>query len=170
MSPDFLKTFAPILMIAIVLILRLRSISKVRPLNPDRMWILPLLLLVLAGATLWAHPPSPEGMAISLAAFIVGGFLGWQRGRFIHIERAAYGQLTQKASPAALMLLVGIIAIRYIVRSYFGATPDANGQMSEQALNATDALLLFAVGLVALTRVELAIRAKRILAGAEAPE
>ena len=42
--------------------------------------------------------------------------------------------------------------------------------MSEQALIATDALLLFAVGLIAITRVELAIRARRILAGAEAAE
>lgn len=59
-----------------------------------------------------------------------------------------------------------IIGIRYAVRAYFGATPDANGQMSEQALIATDALLLFGVGLIAMTRVELAIRARRILTGA----
>ena len=101
-----------------------------------------------------------------MGALVVGGFLGWQRGRFIHIERDSAGGLTQKASPAALILLVVIIGIRYAVRAYFGASTDAHGQMSEQALIATDALLLFAVGLIAMTRVELAIRARRILTGA----
>ena len=170
MNPDFLKTLLPILVVVVVMALRLRSMNRVRPLKPERMWVLPLLLLVLAGVTLWAHPPSPAGMAIGFGALIVGGFLGWQRGRFIHIERGVDGGLTQKASPAALTLLVLIIAIRYAVRAYFGASPDANGQMSEQALIATDALLLFAVGLIAMTRVELAIRARRILAGVEAAE
>ena len=170
MNPDFLKTLLPILVIVVVMALRLRSMNRVRPLKPERMWVLPLLLLVLAGVTLWAHPPSPAGMAVGFGALVAGGFLGWQRGRFIHIERGADGGLTQKASPAALILLVVIIAIRYTVRAYFGASPDANGQMSEQALIATDALLLFAVGLIAMTRVELAIRARRILAGAEAAE
>jgi hypothetical protein len=166
MSADFLKTLLPVLVIVVVMALRLRSMNRVRPLKPERMWVLPLILVALAGVTLWVHPPSATGMAIGFAALLVGGFLGWQRGRFIHIERDANGGLTQKASPAALMLLVVIIGIRYSVRAYFGASPDANGQMSEQALIATDALLLFAVGLIAMTRVELAIRAQRILAGA----
>jgi len=166
MSPDLLKSLLPIVLVVVVLTLRLRSMSKVRPLKPERMWVLPLALVVLAGVTIWAHPPSPAGMAIGFFALIVGGFLGWQRGRFIHIERNANGGLTQKASPAALILLVVIIGIRYAVRAYFGASPDAHGQMSEQALIATDALLLFAVGLIAMTRVELAIRARRILARA----
>jgi len=169
-SSDFLKAALPILLIVVVMSLRLRSMNKVRPLKPERMWVLPLALVVLAGVTLWAHPPSPAGMAIGFGAPVVGGFLGWHRGRFIHIKRGLDGGLTQKASPAALVLLVVIIGIRYTVRAYFGASPDANGQMSEQALVATDALLLFAVGLIAMTRVELAIRARRILAGAEAAE
>jgi hypothetical protein len=168
-SADFLKTLVPILVVAVVMALRLRSMSRVRPLDPGRMWIMPLVLVGLAGVTLWAHPPSPAGMAIGFGALIVGGLLGWQRGRFIHIAHdAASGRLTQKASPAALMLLVGIIALRFAARSYFGLSPDANGRMSEQALIATDALLLFAVGLIAMTRVELALRARRIIAAADA--
>jgi multisubunit Na+/H+ antiporter MnhB subunit len=159
-----------VLVIVVVMALRVRSMSRIQPLKPERMWILPLILVALAGVTLWAHPPSPAGMAIGFTALVVGCVIGWQRGRFIHVERAADGTLTQKASPAALMLLIAIIGARYAVRSYFGASPDANGEMSEQALIATDALLLFAVGLIAITRVELAIRARRILAGTETPE
>ena len=166
MNPDFLKTLLPIVVVVVVLTLRLRSMSKVRPLKPERMWVLPLALLVLAGVTSWEHPPSPSGMTIGFFSLVVGGFLGWQRGRFFHIERDAIGGLTQKASPAALILLLVIIGIRYAVRAYFGATPDDHGQMSENALIATDGLLLFAVGLIAMTRVELALRARRILAGA----
>ena len=169
MSPEFLKTVLPILVIAVVLTLRLRSMRRLRPLNPAKLWILPAFLVALAGVTLWAHPLSVAGMGISIAACVVGGVVGWQRGRLIRIDRdPANGQLTQQASPAALILLVAIVALRFAARSYFGTTPDANGQMSEQALIATDALLLFAVGLIATTRIELALRARRILAGAEA--
>lgn len=169
MSTDFLKTLLPILVVAVVMALRLRSMSRVRPLDPGRMWVMPLALVGLAAVTLWAHPPRPAGMAIGFGALVVGCLLGWQRGRFIQITHdSASGRLMQKASPAALMLLVGIVALRFAVRSYFNVSPDVNGRMNEQALIATDALLLFAVGLIAMTRVELAIRARRILSGVDA--
>ncbi len=166
MNPDLLKTVAPIIVIALVMMLRLRSMNRVRPLKPGRLWVMPAILVALAAATLWANPPGILGLSITATALLVGGLLGWQRGRFIRIERdAATGELTQRASPAALILLVAIIAARFALRSYFDATPGPDGKMSEQALIVTDALLLFAVGLIAVTRIELALRARHILAG-----
>jgi hypothetical protein len=44
-------------------------------------------------------------------------------------------------------------------------TPGTDGKLSEQALVVTDALLLFALGLIVMTRIEIAIRARRLLAG-----
>lgn len=166
MDANMLKTVLPIVVIAIVLALRLRSMSRVRPLKPGTLWVLPAFLLLLAGVTLWTNPPGLVGMSIGAVAMIAGALLGWQRGRLIHIERdPASGELTQRASPAAMILLVFIIAARFALRSYFDATPSADGKMSEQALIATDGLLLFAVGLIAVTRIELALRARRILGG-----
>ena len=66
--------------------------------------------------------------------------------------------------PEALMvLLVTIILIRYAARAYFGGNPTAGNE--EQTLLVTDVLLLFAVGMIGMTRVEMAIRAKRMIAG-----
>jgi hypothetical protein len=166
MDASYLKTVVPIVVIAVVLTLRLRSMRKVRPLDPNKLWILPAFLVLLAAATLWTNPPGTIGLSIAAVALVAGGLLGWQRGRLIRIERdPASGELTQRASPAAMILLVAIIAARFATRSYFDATPGADGKMSEQALIATDALLLFAVGLIAVTRIELALRARGILAG-----
>ena len=164
MDANLLKTVLPIVVIAIVLALRLRSMSRVRRLKPRTLWVLPAFLLLLAGVTLWTNPPGLAGLSIAAVALIAGGFLGWQRGRLIRIDREpASGELTQRASPAAMILLIFIIATRFALRSYFDASPGADGKMSEQTLIATDALLLFAVGLIAVTRIELALRARRIL-------
>ena len=166
MDPSYLKTIGPIVVIALVLALRLRSMSKVRPLKTANLWVLPVVLVGLAAMVLWSNPPGVAGLSIAAVALIAGGLLGWQRGRLTRIERdPESGGLTQRASPAAMILLVCVLALRFGLRSYFDMTPGTDGKLSEQALVVTDALLLFAVGLIVMTRVEIAIRARRLLAG-----
>ncbi len=154
--------------IVIVLALRFRSMRKTRPLNPDRLWVFPLILAALAVATLVLHPPGTLGLALSALGLVVGGLIGWQRGRLIRIEHdPETGALSQTVSPAAMLLLVGIILIRFVARAYFAGNPAAaNGQMDEHTLMITDVALLFAVGLLGMTRIEMMLRARRILAGA----
>ena len=164
MDPKLLQTILPVVVIVIVMALRFRSMKKARPLNHKTLWIAPVLLIALAIAVLYATPLSAMGLSIGGVALIVGGLIGWQRGKLIHIDcDPVTGKLTQQASPAALILLVGIIGLRYALRNYFDLTPGADGKMSAQALMITDALLLFAVGLVVMTRIEMIIRARRIL-------
>src|SRR4051812_16451262 len=107
MDPKLLRTVLPIVVIAVVLALRLRSMNQVRPLKLGRLWAMPAILVALAGATLWAHPPGLAGLSIGAVALVAGAMLGWQRGRLTRIERdPAGGELTQRASPAAMILLV----------------------------------------------------------------
>jgi membrane protein CcdC involved in cytochrome C biogenesis len=156
------------LVLFVVLGLRLRSMSRVRPLNTGQIWIAPLILLILAGFTLAAHPPGGLALAAGGGALIAGGLLGWQRGRMIHIFRdPATGKLFQKASPAAMLLLVGVILLRFVFRAVMGQ-PSGGAALSNQALMLTDALLMFAIGLLVATRVEMALRARRIATGDEA--
>ena len=163
MDPKLLQTILPVVVIVVVMALRFRSMNKVRPLNPNTLWIAPVILVALAAVSLVAAPLSPMGLSIGAVALIVGGLIGWQRGKLIHIDRdPATGKLTQQVSPAAMILLVGIIALRYALRNYFDLTPGSDGKMSAQALMITDALLLFAVGLIVVTRIEMMIRARRI--------
>jgi hypothetical protein len=62
-----------------------------------------------------------------------------------------------------MALLVGIIAVRFAVKSYFHTNP-TSGAIDEQTLVATDAPLLFAVGMISMTRVEMGIRARGMIA------
>ena len=157
----------PIAIIALVLGFRLRSMGKVRPLDLKRLWVLPAVLLGIAVLVIAGHPPGALGYAICFAALVVGALIGWHRGKLMRINHdPETGKLTQVASPAAMVLLVTIILIRYAARAYFGGNPTAGNE--EQTLLLTDALLLFGVGLIGMTRVEMAIRARRILAEATA--
>lgn len=162
------QLYGPIVVVVIILALRMRSLSKERSLNPRRLWIVPLVLVVLAGWILFMNPPGPGGLLICLAALAVGGALGWQRGKLIRMWRdPASGDIRQKASPVAMLLLVGVLLVRFVIRQYFDANPSSDGQFHGDALIVTDALLTFAVGLVAATRLELMVRARQLAAGEE---
>lgn len=170
MDKGMLQYLLPVAIMVIVLGLRMRSMSRPRPVNAKAMWILPLLIVAVAMLNLFLHPPSAMGWILCLTALAAGSAIGWYRGKMIHIWRdASTGQLMQKASPWAMLLLIAIIGVRFALRAYFGANPDASGHMTTQAMLVTDALLLFAVGLLAATRAEMAIRIKRIEAGEEQP-
>jgi len=163
---ELIQYVVPVLVVSIVLAIRFRNMRRARPLDLRRIWLVPALLVVVAGITLATHPPGILGLGLCFLALIVGGAIGWHRGRMMRIEvDPATGKLSQTASPAAMLLLAAIIAVRYAARAYFQADPVA-GALDERTLVMTDVLLAFAVGLLSATRIEMAIRAKRILASA----
>ena len=163
-TSKLLPTLLPILAIGLVLAFRFRSMSKKRPLNASRLWIAPVILIGFALMTIIAHPPGVLGLSLCSMALIFGGLLGWHRGKLMRIERdPETGQLTQSASPAALILLVAIIAVRFAARSYFEGQPTP-GKLDANTLLVTDVLLCFAVAMIAMTRVEMGIRARAIVA------
>ena len=82
--------------------------------------------------------------------------------RFIHIHRdAETGELRQRASPLAMLLLLSIIVLKLGARQVFGAA--AATQPGSPALLLTDAFIGFALGLLSATRLELYLRARRLL-------
>ena len=155
--------------VGMVLLLRFKSITKPRPLKPGRLWIQPMILIGLAALTIGLKPPGPLGIGLSLLAAAVGGLVGWHRGKMMRIAHdPETGKLTQSASPAAILLLLGVIAVRYMARSYFAGQPTP-GTLDSKTLLVTDVLLCFAVAMLAATRVEMGIRARAILAAAAPP-
>lgn len=168
-SQPIWQMLLPLAVIGVVLALRFRSITKPRPLKPGRLWIQPLILIGLAALTIGLKPPGPLGIGLSLLAAAVGGLVGWHRGKMMRIEHdPATGKLTQAASPAAILLLLGVIAVRYMARSYFAGQPTP-GTLDTKTLLVTDVLLCFAVAMLAATRVEMGLRARAILAAAAPP-
>ena len=161
---NWLTAILPFVILAVVLAWRFRSMSKERPLNISSLWIVPVVYVALIGWMLLDLPPSLAGWALIAIGVAIGAVLGWHRGKMIRIERKAEtGQLTQQASPLAMLLLVGIIVLKMGARAIFGDA--AVTQPGSGAMLLTDAFLGFALGLLSATRLELYLRARRILTG-----
>ncbi|MGN6278761.1 MAG: DUF1453 domain-containing protein [Sphingomonas sp.] len=121
---------------------------------------MPAIYLAIVVATFVATPPSAAGWGVAVIALVVGGALGWQRGRMmaIHVDPETHA-LSQKGSPMAILFLFAIIAIKLAAQS------EGKALHFDVAL-ITDAALALALGMFAMTRVEMYLRAKRMLAQA----
>jgi hypothetical protein len=157
-----MTTLLPFVVIAIVLALRFRSMSKERPLKLSTLWLVPVIYLFVAGSMLVTLPPPPIGWGLVVIGLGVGLVVGWWRGKAIRIERdAETGELRQRASPLAMILILVLVALKLGARAIFGDA--AATQPGSGALLMTDAFLGFALGLLTATRLELYLRAKRLL-------
>jgi hypothetical protein len=143
---------------------RFRRMSQVRPLKLEQLWILPAILAAGAAYALIQAPPHPQDWPWLIAATLVGAGLGWVRGSMMAITvDAETHTLFFRASPAAIVLLVALVVLRFGLRA--AVVQNAGAWHVGPAL-ITDAFILFAVGLLGVARIEMAIRARRLLAAA----
>jgi len=162
---NWLTTLLPFVIIAVVLALRFRSMSKERPLKLSTLWLIPVIYLFIVGSMMVALPPPPLGWGL-MAGLALGLVVGWYRGKTIHIERdPETGGLRQKASPLAMILIAVLIVLKLGARQIFGDAAVAHP--GSGALLLTDAFLGFALGLLSATRLELYLRGQRLLSEAE---
>lgn len=167
-QPDALIRYAiPIIIIAIVLFFRIRSMKKSRRLRIERLWVLPTIYALFVAAMLIGLPTSPLGWTLLGAGLAVGGLIGWQRGRLmeIHVDPETHA-LSQRQSPAALFLILGLVVLRMGAKFLIGNDDAAGGGLGPHALLVTDAVIGLALGLLTIQRVEMFLRAKRLLAEA----
>ena len=144
--------------IVMIMALRMRGMSKMRPLKLGSLWIVPAVYLVVA-ALMFAQVPPTGWVAIAcIVGLLIGAAVGWQRGKMMHIHvDPETHALNQKASPAAMFFLIALIVVRAGARSVLGQS----GAISPAML--TDPLIAFALGMFTLTRLEMYLRAKRLL-------
>jgi len=103
-------------------------------------------------------PPRGWVAIASAVGLAIGAAVGWYRGKMMHISvDPETHALNQKASPAAMMFLIALIAVRMAARGILGQ----EGAVSPAML--TDPLVAFALGMFSLTRLEMYLRAKRLL-------
>lgn len=153
--------------VAIVLIiaLRFRRMGRDRPLRLDGLWVLPAIYLAILVVAFAQTPPDAIGWMLIGIGLVIGGLAGWLRGRTISITvNPAIGTLNQRASPLALILLVALIAVRYGLRTL--AHEAAPVHLS--ATTIVDAFLALALGLIALQRLEMFLRGRKLLAAEKA--
>lgn len=155
-----LQYLIPLAVAAVVLTLRARRMSQVRPLKLEQLWIVPAIYLVVVVTLFVMTPPNAIGWPICVAALIAGGAIGWQRGKTMRIEvNPETGTLNQKASMAGILFLVGLFAVKFLAQTGTHA-------FHVNVAVLTDALAALALGMFTMTRVEMYLRAKRLLEAA----
>jgi membrane protein CcdC involved in cytochrome C biogenesis len=154
---------APVLILGMVILRNARA----RKLRIERLWIAPAILLSM-GALVFAisPPPSPTGIAIDVAALVLGAGLGWWRARASAFTiNPETHEITSKVSAWGMLLILAIFALRYAVRTF---AADQASVLHVSALELADSFLVLAVGLVCAQRLEWLVRARRMLAAARA--
>ncbi|MBI5942265.1 MAG: DUF1453 family protein [Caulobacterales bacterium] len=163
------KTVGPIIGIVIFLAifsLRMMRSRQQRPLKLEWLWVTPAVLILMSGFLLWQFRPQGLEWLRLAVIFAIGGAIGWQRGRMMTITvDPATHDLNQQASPAAMILLVGLVAIRLGLRSVL--TEEA-GALHITVNFITDAFVILGVGLLGVTRLEMFLRARKLLSQARA--
>jgi hypothetical protein len=151
--------------LSVVLLIRFRRMNQVRPLKVERLWMIPALYLVIAAVAFATTPPDGAGWAYAAVAFLLGGALGWQRGRLMRIEvdRESH-EVTTSSSPLAFLFIVVLIALRSGMREM--AQNGVVGFLRMSPATITDILVAFALGLLSVQRLEMFLRARRLLADA----
>lgn len=144
--------------VVVVMALRMRRMGRMRPLNLGSLWVVPTIYFGVAVLMFVQLPPTGWVAIASVAALLIGAGVGWQRGKMMHIHvDPKTHALNQKASPAAMLFLIALIVVRAGARSILGQ----EGAVSPAML--TDPLIAFALGMFTLTRLEMYLRAKRLL-------
>ena len=144
--------------IVVVMALRMRRMGQMRPLKLESLWVVPALYLVVAALMFIQLPPTGWVAIASGVGLLAGAAVGWQRGKMMHIHLDPETHaLNQKASPAAMFFLIALIVVRAGARSVLGQTAGVSPAML------TDPLIAFALGMFSLTRLEMYLRAKRLL-------
>ncbi|WP_066809057.1 CcdC protein domain-containing protein [Sphingomonas asaccharolytica] len=152
-----LQYLLPIAVFVVIFALRARRMSQMRPLKLETLWVVPAIYLAIVAANFIAKPPTPIAWGASIMALIVGAAVGWQRGRLmqIHVDPTTHA-LNQKGSPWAILFLMAIVLIKL-------AAQGEGRAMGFDVMLVTDAALALALGMFTATRVEMFLRARRLL-------
>jgi len=165
-QPNMWISYAITAVVGIALFLRVRRMRRERPLHVEQLWIIPALYGVFAAVLFWNHPLALITWSICLVALVAGATLGWQRGRMMRITvDPETHAINQKASPAAMLFLVALIVVRTAARE---AAAMGGAGWHVDALAVTDVLMAFALGVFAVQRLEMYLRATRLLEEARA--
>lgn len=160
-NPQAMGPMIGLVIAAVFMGIRLLRAQKPKRLRLEWLWVTPAVLLLVTTALLVQIPPHGIEWLGLVVAFALGGGLGWYRGRMMTITvDPVTHELNQQASRAAILFLMGLVAIRFLLRE--GLHAEA-GALHLSAAFITDVFVVFAAGLVVLMRIEMFIRARRML-------
>lgn len=153
----------PFLVVGLVAAIVIFRNLKPRRLRLELLWIRPVIIMVIATAFLVLMPFPHQAYAIPvlIAAALVGGGLGFVRGRMVRVtvDPETHTAMSQ-ASPLGVAFILLIVGVRYYLNSTIGVR---SGHLDATAMLLTDALLLFGAGVVGVTGLEVWMRATRMV-------
>ena len=160
-----LSYLIPIGVAAVVILLRN---SRPRRLRVESLWILPMVYIALLASSLAAAPPpvTPASIGVLVLGFALGAAIGWQRGRFTKIDiNPQTHELSSRQSAIGLVFIFAILAVRFGARGLLAANA---GALHIPVAAALDAFFALAIAMLSVQRLEVWLRASKMLAEAKA--
>ncbi len=161
-QPGWQQIVMMLVVFGIVIAMRGRRLMRVRPLKIEQLWIVPTLYTAFVIYLFAKSPPTALGWGVAALGLVIGGAIGWQRGKTmrIHLDPTT-GALMQKGSIWALLIIVVLVAVKMIA--------ETEGRTMHFDVNVlVDGLASLSLGIFAVQRLEMYTRAKRLLAGVPA--
>ncbi len=164
-TPSYLITLVVVAGVWGLRLWRMRGAArKDRRLRLEFMWITPALMVLGAVVLLSSTPPRGLEWLWMVVILAAGAGLGWVRGGLIPITVDPQTHLLNtRTSPAAMAFLVVLLGVRYGARALL-AEQQASLHIATALI--TDGFVLFAAGLFGVSRLEMWLRARRLLAAA----
>jgi hypothetical protein len=153
-----------------VLAFRFMRSRTARPMRIEYLWVIPAIYVVIGalgiGSLAYAYGISttPADLAIMAACLVGGALLGWWRGKLMRIDvHPETHVVMMQPSPWALLVIGALILVRLGLRALFlqQASP-------AETTTITADLILAAVGILGVARIEMWMRASKLLAEAQA--
>jgi hypothetical protein len=164
-GPNMAPSLIAIGVAAVILVLRN---SRPRQLKIERLWLWPMIYVVLLGFSLadTTFDVTAFNIGLQVAAFAIGGVIGWQRARFMEIRiHPQTHELSSRASPIGVLFIFAILVLRLALRGW--VAQNATG-WHVPLVDIGTAFLVLAVGMLVAQRLEIWRRATRMLAEARA--
>jgi hypothetical protein len=162
------QTFAPMVMVAIVLLVLVLRNQRARPLRVELLWVRPVLLLAVFGFGALREPIvlTPLNLTVLIAGTVIGAAVGWQRGRFTRIEvDPDTHAVTSRASVFGIVFIVGVLLLRVLAVT---AMREQAATLPISPIVGSDALIALVIAMFATQGLEMWIRARGLLAQAQA--
>lgn len=158
------QSYVPYLVMAVALIFMIRRNLRSRRIRAETLWMVPVLLVAIAALSIYMKPPRDAiGVGAMVVASLAGCAAGWYRGKFTHITLdAETGVITGKGSVIGLALILALYVGRYAVVAWAQSHPDQAGT----AVAAADAALAFGFATLIVSRLEMWLRCRKLMADA----
>ncbi|HEX3756881.1 MAG TPA: hypothetical protein VHV26_17565 [Rhizomicrobium sp.] len=162
---QLLRFVLPVLILIPFLYFRLRKMARARPLKWQYLWVRPAILLAVAALVLGDSPPRMTDWPWLAIAAVGGVLAGWQWGRSMAIEmHPENGTLMARGGQAAMLVILVLVLLRMGLKT--GVEMEAPDHAT--AVLVTDASIVFSALLFAVRGLEMFLRARKVMAGAQA--